>query len=293
MACLEFAARLVALARNYFLPATLVLLGCAASAPAWIETGAQPPSRKGDDGQCPARTRWLASDPHVPLAVSKAGEILDVGSACCAAFAERGQRRRAVDFWGRIVGVAEVAGGRGNEATQCYELTLRRLEGAKGSLYVSPDFRGSPSFAWVPSPSEQDSLRELVAHADALLAADDEADPPLEWQARTKFFTAPPDASGAGPGRFAVVGGRALLLGRLKGARRWGVSYLDAEMHAAGFAPSNAYLPVAILDMTGDGYPEIVFRESAGTTWADAVLHKSTDTTAWKRAAVSPGGSTI
>jgi hypothetical protein len=64
-------------------------------------------------------------------------------------------------------------------------------------------------------------------------------------------------------------------------------------MHAAGFAPRDAYSAIATFDMTGDGHPELVFSEKAGPTWADAILHKTSDTTVWKRAAVSPGGSTI
>ena len=64
-------------------------------------------------------------------------------------------------------------------------------------------------------------------------------------------------------------------------------------MHAAGFAPVSAYLPVAILDMTGDDYPEIVFRESDGPNSAEGILHGSTETTEWKRMGTSPGGSTL
>jgi hypothetical protein len=224
--------------------------------------------------------------------VSKSGELFDVGSDCCAAFAPRGRRWRAVDAWGRIVGVAVSAGGRSNEATQCYESDLEVLEGARGAIYATPDFPGSPSFEWTPTRPEQDSLRELVAHADALLASEN-GEPPLELPARARFFTAPPDTSESATAHFAVVGGRALLIGRLTVSGRWVVSYLDAAMAAAGFASSDAYLPIAILDMTGDGYPEIVFRENAGPTWGDAVLHKSSATTVWEQAAVSPGGSTI
>ena len=93
--------------------------------------------------------------------------------------------------------------------------------------------------------------------------------------------------------RFAFVGGRALMLACSNADGRWAVCYLDAEMHAAGFAPSNAYTAIAILDITADGIPEVVFSESGGPTWAEGVLQTSRETTRWTRVGASPGGATL
>ena len=235
-------------------------------------------------------------DPHVPLAVTRRGEIGSAGQPCCEPWAVRGARWLSVNEWGRVVGAAEVSGGEGYDLTQCFELSLRTVEGAPGvGLYVSTGWTSPASARWLPSDEDRASLGALVSHAEALFPpADGEGEvPPLA--ARSMFFRAAADPREADqPTQFVVVGGRVLLVASKPEGGSLRVSYLDTGMLNAGWAPADAYRPIAVFDMDKDGWPEIVFHESDGSSWADVILRMQSDSTGrpWERVARSVGGST-
>jgi hypothetical protein len=282
-----------------------LLAGCGAPAAALhpaVMTGDPAPPGPVDDAACPdGGTRWLGADPHVPMAIVSDGRIASAGQACCAEWSRPGAEWRAIDRYGRVVGRARVAAAEGYDATQCYELTLRTAEGEEGAgVYVSGGWTPPPSAEWPPTDAERASFFALAAHADAMFEASgfvDESDRgPAPVADRTLFFRAPgSERDESAPTRFAVAGGKALLVGALRPDGRWATSHLDADMSLSGYAPADAYRPLAAFDMDGDGAPEIVFHESDGPSWADVVLAMEPDDSGrpWSRVAESVGGATI
>lgn len=262
-----------------------------------VNTGDPLPEGPVADGDCPAGdARWLGFDPHVPFAVTSRGEIETAGVACCAPWAVRGARWQAIDRWGRVVGLAEVSGGEGYDLTQCYELVLRKVEGEDGvGLFVSPGWTSPPSAEWTPQPAERASLATLVAHADALFPPRMDDGPLAPIADRTLFFQAAPnEGNPEDPTRFAVVGGRVLVVAGKTEPGAWALSHFDSKMAETGYSPPDAYRPLAVVDVDGDGWPEIVFRESDGPSWGDVILRMQPDSTGrpWERVAESVGGST-
>jgi hypothetical protein len=50
---------------------------------------------------------------------------------------------------------------------------------------------------------------------------------------------------------------------------------------------------VSVLDMNGDGVPELVYHSDDGPSYADAVLSLNPTSMAWDDTAESPGGATL
>jgi hypothetical protein len=201
-------------------------------------------------------------------------------------WAKRGEIWRGLDVWGTSIGVFEVAGGAGNEATTCYELALLPPD-ERSALYVSPDWAGHKSFAWVPGDSERASLAQAVAHTDALFPPREEA--AAEASERARFFQSSNDG---GKVRLAVVGGTVLSIFEFTEGR-WITAFMDTTLYLPSYQSAAAYRPIAILDMNGDESPEIVVSESAGQTFWDAVIESRGENAGWREMAVSVGGSTL
>ena len=105
-----------------------------------VQTGDSLPKKPVADAQCHdgKGVRWLAHEPITPLAIVRKGSIVEAGQHCCAPWARKGSHWFSIDSMGQIAGTFEVAGGEGYDVTQCYELSMKALQGNVGAgLYVN------------------------------------------------------------------------------------------------------------------------------------------------------------
>lgn len=236
-----------------------------------------------DAGTTPApnTVRWMAADPHVPLAEVVLGELREPPDTACTDWPARRHRWVTVDAWGQPVGTVVSVGAEGYDVTECYEMRTAKVDGEPGmGLLASIGYRPGPSARDTPSEAEREALRALLDRVDAVFGAPEPVGEPLYFHGR--------DQEGA-PTRNAVVGGRVLVVAQLvEGA--WELRHIEL---AYGFESWNLapYRPLAVLDLDLDGNPEIVFRESELAAWNDSILVPTG--IGWVRAIESVGGATI
>lgn len=208
------------------------------------------------------RSRWYASEPHVPL-VAIGDAIMAPTSATCSAWSTVGARWFGVDAWGQHVGARVLSRRKRNTDSGCFEVEFAapgaRVAAKKDNavLFVSGDWRPSPSVRWVPSADERVAHARFIATLAPLFGVrDDDAMPPL--RDRTMFFRLT-DQQGAH--ELAVSGGKILVVAERDGDGRWIARYVENLF--TQFSPREVvtYEPIAVFDMNGDGRPEIVFHQ--------------------------------
>lgn len=276
-------------------------------------TGDPLPEKRVENADCkdrtPGATRWIATKPHVPLAISDADGIDEATGACCAPWAHLGDRYHALDAYGQIVGKAAIDGGEGYDVTRCYELSFAIESGEPGiGLFASADgsYKPPASAQWKATGDQLASLAELDKAIFSMVI--DEKD----WRERVEHW---PDA-GKLPGpitprvllfqvvhpkqdsesdeapnvvRYAAVGGIALYLARLETSGRWVLVHTELEMSSTEWGPPAPYQPLAAIDMDGNGYPELLYQWNEGPAWADVVVSAPE----WQQLAESIGGATL
>ncbi|MCA9540063.1 MAG: hypothetical protein KC620_14295 [Myxococcales bacterium] len=262
-----------------------------------IETGDPIPKKPVSNPACldgaPGATRWVDSNPHTPLAVVDRDGIHGEAQPCCAPWARRGSRWRTVNAYGAVTGEAELISGFGYDVTQCYQLAFKQRRGSPGiGLYVSAegDWRSPRSARWAPSAAQRADFARLLAHVEAKLPErhnpPHDVRPPLPLARRTLYFTMPgPD----GPIRYAVAGGRALVVARLDAQGRFRVAWLDISVMQEGF--NRAYQPLGAFDLDGDQRPELILHIDRDDGWYDVILQFDAPTGIWFERAQSVGGS--
>ncbi len=257
------------------------------------------------DGE-PGATRWLAMDPHTPLAITDPVRgIVPAGQPCCAPWARRGARYRSVDAFGQVAGVVAIDGGEGYDASACFELSLGTLSGRDAGLVYASDDGGwaRPSSAeWRPEADARRAFESFVEAVTLLAVVDPEAtrhfdrDDPLPPLAdRTLFFQVEAeDARGrhGSTDRYAVAGGRLLLVAWLSPEGKWVLTHMENDLANLGHGPVLAYRPLAVFDMDGDRAPEVIYHWNEGPGWAQVVLRRREAHGSWCAVAESVGGST-
>ena len=234
---------------------------------------------------------FLAGDPHVPLATVDQGRIRSAvttkarGKTCGsrARWASIGSSWRALDEWGQLIATRKVAALDDYDVTACAELSFTTNPDTR--IYVSADsaWRPSTSAEWKPSTTEHADFEKLLA---TQLPAGNTPSNTIPGQCTAiadaiRFFD-----SGA-KGRFAVgTSNTGYIVAKLD-TRGWSVSSKSTTAPAAGLC----YRPVAVFDMNDDRTPEIILRESEGTSWGDFVLELDAKGNYVIRAE-SPGGAT-
>ncbi len=245
----------------------------------WI-TG-EPLSVDAGTTPAPETVRWMGSDPHVPLVEVVRNQLGAPGSTACVDWPMRRQRWIAVDAWGQPTGVLESTGAEGYDVTACYEMRTRTLSGDPGvGLLASAGYRPGPSFRDEPDELATTRLRQLVERIDAVFGVTDKAVVPV-------FFRSLDD--NGRPTRNVAMGGRALVIAESVD-HAWIVRHIETG-YAFEPAQNDGYRVLAVLDLDGDGRPEIAVRRDMSAEWNDAVLVQSGAT--WTLAIESVGGATI
>ena len=264
-----------------------------------------PPMRQTDCDQRGTATRWLASKPRVPLAISDCApdadfftsSVREAGRQYCKPWAVVGSRWRGVDAWGQVVGTATVEGSDFYDVTRCHEMYLQpKSVEERAVVYASQ--RGSweppPSVEWKPPARQIAGLHRALEAADSLhIDPQSEADTTDRATRPRLYFRLPvpdvrPDVTADRRTLFAVVGGPYLVIAYVGSDDAWHVAHVDG-----GHADYVRYMPIAVFDLDGNGFPEIIYHQTDGPSWSDVVLGVNPqDRGSWKRVAESVGGST-
>ena len=241
----------------------------------------------------PPPVRYLGGDPIGPLAVVRDGKVSEPPRSACRTWGPAGSRWTELDAYGRPAGEVVVTGGERYDVTNCDELAVRRTHGRAGAgVYVAAPPTSATSATPPPSsPFEPSRLGETIREDLERVVA------PIQ-KTVTELPSGPKKApppmlvfhdrrSGA---RFAVVGGRALVIARWDGSR-WIVEH--TEKPADKKALAGAYKARAVIDMTHDGQPSIVIHvlEGSGESYGDETLVRSKDGH-WRTVAAGIHGST-
>ncbi len=269
-----------------------------ATKPASLSTPVTPTHRSSRVSSIPALSRFIASG--IPLTEVRDGRLESVGTKKqpCGArsrWAKKGSVWTALDAWGQVAGSLTVSGSDRYDGTGCHQVSFAEGTGkdglgvfvAKGSGY-SP----APSARWNPAGDVVKHFEHLYS-AQATAWVDGKTDATAD-HGKTLFFQLPKQqgsVEGAPtsrrPTHWAVAGGRVLVVAYVGATGAWKVGHVLAPN-----GKDHAYEPLAVLDMNGDGLPEIVVHEEAGGVFTDRVLSFDAGTMRWEKAVESPGGAT-
>jgi hypothetical protein len=211
-------------------------------------------------------TRFLGGGPIGPLARVRGGALSKPEDRACRTWGPIGSRWRELDRYGRVVGEVRISARDYYDVSRCDELSVRRVSGKAGagifvdakSGYSAPDAR-----AWQPSAAAAKVLEGLAtARQKGIVDLAPSLSVPLAE--RAFFFE-----WGASRERYAVVGGRSLLVfARRDGAWKLLFEQLPEKMRSQ----DKGYSAVLVTDMNGDGRPEIVVHhlEESGEWYGDS-----------------------
>lgn len=263
-------------------PDTAVSLGAAAAAG---KAGAPKPSR------------FLASG--VPLAEVREGRFKGVGSGALpcgprARWARVTSRWIALDAWGQATGTLSIGGSERYAGTGCHQVWFSEGTGQDGRGVLVAEGSGysaRPSAEWKADEASRKRFDRLYSKEEKAWTEGGGAG--SATGRRTLFFALPAQASSVEgaptqrrPVRWAVSGGRLLVVAYVGASGAWKVAHVLPPNGKA-----NAYETLAVLDMNGDGLPEIVVHEEAGGVFTDRVLAFDPASMRWETAVESPGGA--
>jgi hypothetical protein len=269
-----------------------------------IETGDPLPAKLPKNPACKDKgaTRWLAHDPINPLALVGKKGIASADIECCASFSKLGSQWHAIDAYGQIAGTIEIDGGEGYDVSQCWELSTKVRSGNEGvGLYVDLDWKPGKSARWVPSVERKARLATTVGTLESAMVPTsdwpcDGGEPALAFDARALFFTTKADADDKAVSHWAVVGGSILVIARLedegKKTERWIAHHVNND--SASTCSKRVHRPLAVVDMDGDGQPEVIVHDDYGDSYGESVLgiRGFAGWAKWDEIASSVGGST-
>ncbi len=248
------------------------------------------PTSRPASPRCPVGagvTMWLSHAPHVPLARVTARGIERAGQPCCEPFAVHGTRWREIDRWGQVVGESTLWDGQYYDVTNCDELTLVPEHHGSSGLFAST------SGPWRPPPSARhdpdlDQWAAALTLDDRLHAQETgDHDPvPLPLHSRALFFRASDAPRGRDDGAPTVrlVFGRAGII-----IARWERGDWQVE-RVRPRSDGSFVRPIAVFDLDGDGFPEIVAEEDDRTVW-QSVIYKRSAGGEWVKVATAVRGS--
>lgn len=209
------------------------------------------------------QTRFLSKDPHGPLALAKGSGLSAPAASACRTWGDADGVWYTLDRLGHVVGKAEVTGMERYDVTNCDELHLEPVVGGAGAgIFASKGYQAAALSSWKPGGKALAELQGLIRRRDRPLGGRD-----LPLEQRTIAWKAPDG------GEWAVVGGRRLTVLRRE-AGAWRVMH-KIEPPRREEAALDRFMPVAVLDMNGDGKIEIVVHEDQLTSYSDFTLTPS------------------
>ncbi|NUP12687.1 MAG: hypothetical protein HOW73_42145 [Polyangiaceae bacterium] len=211
----------------------------------------------------PTEVQFLGKDPHGPLAVVKDKVVATPKESACRTWAPANSLWNTVDQLGRVVGRARVTGMERYDVTNCDELVLETTSGRDGAgIFVRGDYVAMDLKAAKLTEKASKDLEELVKKRDKVVARGDNKEKDAPLSKRLITWTMPSGET------FAVAGGRAVTVFRLdKGT--WTVIH---EILPGKDIAGTVFTPLSVLDMNGDGRPEMVIHEAGIDAYSDFTL---------------------
>lgn len=241
---------------------------------------------------------FMASDPHVPLAITDKGSFVpfEVAGKRCGdpkKWAKVGSSWRALDAWGQVAGEFTIASKERYDVTGCDEVTMTKTSGEDGAkLFVSGE-------SWKPKPTVEFAATDAqrAAFAKALGAALDLYGAPPKAKERgasgfrVAYFSAPKtNDDGTHPTEaWAIATGPMLVFAHLVDDA-WKVTRAEPPFDR-DYDGVDHFKLVSIFDMDGDGSPEVIVNENNLDAWNEEVF-SLVEPCGWSAVVVSPGGST-
>lgn len=243
-----------------------------------------------------ATSYWFTKQPDAtgattafPLVSVRAGVISRCDRSCTRAV-HKGAHIRSVRIDGAVWNETKIAGLRHADTEPTDEILL--ASPTKAGLFVNDGYHAHPT---IPIGGLVDEpLRELEAFVRPLddLVIDRGAPmigavPPLP-----RRLTVFPFTTNGRESLYAVITGPSLAIAVQNPRRQWVLQHLEQATTPGGFY-AQAFHLVAIVDMDGDGLPEIVAVKQIGESWWHLVLHYKPDGDAggWTVVATVPGST--
>jgi hypothetical protein len=224
----------------------------------------------------------------IPLASTTArGPVRVPRRTACLVWGRLGEKYRAIDAWGKVVGHAEVKNPASPDPDlgACFYPGLGVTEGRAGVMYVSEGdgWREPASAEWTPTAQDRVAF-------DRFAATLEDAGPPSVRTAAVRAQKRTPTFFRVGSERHAVFGGRALVVARMDDEGEWRVVRLESSI--ARMAIDDPYKVIGVFDMNGDGVPEIVFDWQSLDDSGQGVLEQESPRGTWRIVARSGYGTT-
>lgn len=252
--------------------------------------------------EAPAGTSlWLASNPHLPLVESDAGGLSRPAPKEACKNPERwgapGRSYRVLDRWGQVRGEATVTRRERYRLSGCDEIMLGAPDDGAHLLVASDGaWQPGPSFEDRPSASQKAAFKRFVSGLDERLVR---GKPFLKEPAAERLAYFRIGAPGCQPdsldeaivGSYAVATGTYIVIAKYDAKFGWKAVYLSPIP-----AQNGQYQEVAlraIVDLEGDGWPEVVVHSAEDTAFWDAVLHMHPVDRAWTEVVRSASGGTL
>jgi hypothetical protein len=244
-----------------------------------------------------ATSYWFVKQPDapdsteaLPLVSVRAGVISPCDKSCLHA-ARKGAHIRSVRMDGGLWDDNRVTGLRRSDTKPSPEIVLAAP--SKAELFVNEGYRAHPVARAGTLGAE--GLREMEAFVRPIddLVIDRSARmigtvPPLPRRLTIFPFTVNGHES-----QYAVIAGPSLAIAAQNARRQWVLQHLEQATAPEGFY-AEAFHLVAIVDMDGDGLPEIIAVKQMGESWWHLVLHYKADGESgggWTVVATVPGST--
>lgn len=241
---------------------------------------------------------FMASDPHVPLAIADKGKFVpfEVAGKPCGdpkKWATVGSSWRALDAWGQVTGEFTIASKDHYDVTGCDEVTMKKTSGENGAgLFVSSTaWKAKPTVEAATTDAQRAAFGAALEASLKLFGASAKAKEKGAGGFSIAYFTAPKMADdGTHPtDTWAVAAGPMLVFARLTDGE-WNLTHVSPPREHDFESPAHFKL-VSIFDVDGDGSPDVVVDENNLDGWNDEVF-SLVEPCGWTTVAVSPGGST-
>jgi hypothetical protein len=191
--------------------------------------------REASAASCGDGVRWT-SDAILPLALVR-GPLVEPDRDQCpepGGFHPDGVRWQAIDRWGRFVGVVE------NVNDSVHGTVFRLVSGTRGvGVFVRGPWTAGASAEVASEPALREGLEHLLGK--------------LDKKREVQFFRAQAPGS---PHAFAVVTTRMSIIVAYADKQRWRVAFREVYGKIWSWP---LYQVRAIVDMSGDGVPEIIY----------------------------------